>query len=610
MKRTALLAVLLLVTIAGCGRMPGLHPELSNLPEGGTTVPMRIAANRPLVEVYLNDKGPYTFLLDTGCTYVFVSQRISDELGLKEWQTHRVQFQTNTGKYKGQTTWARLEILKLGELELKQFDVAMKIADSILVKTRCDGILGIKVLEQWLLTIDYPAKQVTITQGQLPAPDNQTAFGYKSNGTPEIPVTIGDHTKLMEVDTGSTGAFSLPKDWEEQLHFTDDPDKTRASGMIGSIEVLAGRVSEEIRFGVYSFTEPTVDVGGMLFLVGGSVLKNFRITLDQQKKIIRLESPKKFPLKLPPHCWAKAKDWPGCVEDWISEGQDVDATDHEEHTALFMAAYQGHTDAVTKLLEAGGDVNFTIPVGATPLIATARAGHEGMVKVLLKNGADLSARTACGQDALFFSAANGHVGCTSLLLSNGAKIETQDKQGLTAMMIAAWEGHERVVRFLLDAGANPNHQDNEKHSVLIAAAQQGHSEIVKLLLGSGTLVNLQGKGGVTALHVAAFNGRLEVARMLVDKGANVNLPTNKNYTPLMSAAKGGHIEAVKLLLDKGAEPSTRDTSGKTALDYAIEKKNDAVVQLLTKIAGTQGVGAYPGVQKHAARSLALATRKN
>ncbi len=80
--------------------------------------------------------------------------------------------------------------------------------------------------------------------------------------------------------------------------------------------------------------------------------------------------------------------------------------------------------------------------------------------------------------------------------------------------------------------------------------------------------------------------------MFIDKGADVNLPTNKNYTPLMSAAKGGHIEIVKLLLDKGADPSTRDTSGKTALDYAIEKKNDAVVQLLAKIAGTQGVGAF------------------
>ena len=594
MKRAALLTALvlntvtlvLLPTIAGCGRLPDFHPELSDLPDEGTTVPMRIAANRPFVEVSLNGKGPYTFLLDTGCSYVFVSQRIADELGLKEWQTHRVRYQTNSGEYKGQTTWARLESLKLGELELKQFDVGVKVADSILVKSRCDGILGIKVLEQWLLTLDFPAKQVTIAQGQLPTPDNQTAFSYKADGTPKIPVTMGDHIKLMIVDTGSTGAFSLPKGWEEQLHFAGDSDKTRYSGIGGSVEGLAGRVSEEISFGAYSFTEPTVDVGGMGFLVGGSVLKNFCIAVDQQQKIIRFESQKHFPLKLPPHCWAKAKDWSHCVKDWISEGQDVDATDHEGLTALFMAAYQGHADAVTKLLEAGGDVNFTIPDGATPLIAAVRAGHEGMAKVLLNNGADLSARTTSGQDALFFSAAEGQVDCISLLISCGAEVETQDKRGLTAMMAAAWKGHERAVRVLLDAGANPNHLDNEKHSVLMAAAQQGHSEIVKLLLDYGAKINVQNKKGVTALHVAAFNGRLQIARMLVDKGANVNWPTNENYTPLMSAAKGGHIEIVRLLLDRGADPAAKDASEKTSLDYAKEKKHDAVVQLLAKIAGT------------------------
>ncbi|MCK5113853.1 MAG: ankyrin repeat domain-containing protein [Phycisphaerae bacterium] len=547
MKRTALLTLLLLVAIAGCGRMPGYNPELSNLPPEGTTVPMRIAANSPLVEVYLNSKGPYTFLLDTGCTYVLVSQRVSDELGLKEWQTDRVSYQTYARKFRGQTTWARLGSLKLGELELKQLDVGVQSDDRV----GYDGILGIDFLRQWVLTIDFPAKQVMIAQGQLSAPDNQTSFSYKT-GTPKIPVTIGDHKKLMIVDTGSTGAFSVAKGWEKQLHFAGNPYRSVHSGFITSAEALTGRVSDKISFGEYSFTEPTVDVGGIGFLVGVAVLKNFRITLDQKKKIICFESSKHFPLKLPPHEWLRVKNLPSCVKDWISEGQDVDATDQAGYTALFAGAYQGHADAVTKLTEAGGNVNFTAPDGATPLLAAANAGHKDMLKLLLNNGADISAKTN-GQDALFISATYGHAGCVSLLISKGAKVETQDEQGITALMAAAWKGHEKVVRVLLNAGADPNHLDNKKQSVLTAAAAKGH---------------------------------LQIAQMLVDKDADVNLPVNENYTPLMSAARDGHIEVVKLLLDKGADPSTKDADEKTALDYAKEKKHEAVAQLLAKIAGS------------------------
>lgn len=137
MKRIALLAVLLLTIIAGCGKVPALRPESSNLPDGSITVPMRIVANRPYVEVSLNGKGPYTFLLDTGCTSVIVSQRVSEELDLKEWQTDRLRMQGNaTEQIKTQTTWARLENLKLVEFELKQFDVLVNITGSVIAKSR------------------------------------------------------------------------------------------------------------------------------------------------------------------------------------------------------------------------------------------------------------------------------------------------------------------------------------------------------------------------------------------------------------------------------------------------------------------------------------------
>jgi len=565
-------------------------------------------------------KGPYTFMLDTGSNSVLVSQRISDELGLKEWQAACLPVKGATKKRWSRTTWARVESLKLGKLKLEQFDVHVSVADCFTGQDRYDGILGINVLKQWVLTIDYPAKQVTIAKGQLPAPDNQTAFNYKAkNMTPNISITIGDHTKWMLIDTGSAGAFSVPTGWEKQIHFIGNPNTVRIFGIIGTAEGFAGRVSDKISFGAYSFTEPTVSVGGIGFRVGGSVLKHFRITLDQKKKIIRFESQKHFPMKLSPRSWARAKNWPSCVKDWISEGHEVDATDQGGYTALFRAAYQGHVDAVTQLLEAGGDVNFTDPNGVTPLITAADAGHEDMLKLLLNNGADISIKTVYDQDALFFSAGNGHVGCTSLLLSRGANVETQDKQGATVLMAATQRGHLKIVKLLLDAGADISIKSVYDQDALFISAVKGHVDCISLLISNGAKVETQNKQGITALMAAAwkghekivrvlleaganpnhmdnkkqsvlmaaaFKGHLKIARMLVDKDANINLSDNDNYTPLMVAAKGGHIKIVKFLLEKGADPSTKDADGKTALGYAKEKKHDAVAQLLAKIAGT------------------------
>lgn len=51
-------------------------------------------------------------------------------------------------------------------------------------------------------------------------------------------------------------------------------------------------------------------------------------------------------------------------------------------------------------------------------------------------------------------------------------------------------------------------------------------------------------------------------------------------TPLMVAARAGKEAIVAALLDAGAKTGMKDASGKTALDYARQKKRNYIVEVL------------------------------
>ena len=53
-------------------------------------------------------------------------------------------------------------------------------------------------------------------------------------------------------------------------------------------------------------------------------------------------------------------------------------------------------------------------------------------------------------------------------------------------------------------------------------------------------------------------------------------------TPLHSAARQGRVELASLLIARGADINARNNSGKTALQLAIEEKQDAIAELLRK----------------------------
>ena len=124
-----------------------------------------------------------------------------------------------------------------------------------------------------------------------------------------------------------------------------------------------------------------------------------------------------------------------------------------------------------------------------------------------------------------------------------------------------------------------NATGGKQETPMHAATSAGHANIISLLIEHGADIEARwGEYGRTPLHCAAWHGRLEVGQCLLDHGADINVGDQWGFTPLMLA---GHVEFARMLLERGAViDAQNDSSGKTALHYAVQNTYTQAVRLL------------------------------
>jgi ankyrin repeat protein len=157
---------------------------------------------------------------------------------------------------------------------------------------------------------------------------------------------------------------------------------------------------------------------------------------------------------------------------------------HRDDLDLFEAAAVGQAPRIAALLDSGeAQVSAYAPDGFTALHLAAFFGHADALRALLERGADVAAvtRNDLANQPLHAAAAGGDVRLCNLLIAAGADVDAKQHGGYTPLHEAAQSGNLEMVDAFLAAGADPILRDDEGRTAADLAAQQGHAAIASLL---------------------------------------------------------------------------------------------------------------------------------
>jgi predicted aspartyl protease len=269
-------------------------------------VTFRLAGSKQaliLVPVFVDGRGPYSFVMDTGATTTVVSNELADALALPRGE-----------KQDGRGAAGKMTLV---ESRLPSLTVGHQILDSLPVSVtdlsflgramgeQVDGALGHSFLKHFVMTLDYATNALTLRRPvgdmERSLEEREIAFRYANAEDPLVVVPIFVNEKGpydFALDTGaSRTVISLELAAEFGLATEKISQMTAGGGsgtvsrvQLSSLAIGAAR-QENLAAAASDFlTQLNVELGSKLHgIVGYDFLRHYRVTLDYPREALTLE---------------------------------------------------------------------------------------------------------------------------------------------------------------------------------------------------------------------------------------------------------------------------------------------------------------------------------
>jgi hypothetical protein len=276
--------------------------------EGSFTVPFKLVDNRVFVDVWLNGRGPFKFILDSG-GYGGISQEAARAAGAKLGA--EVQ-----GRGAGESVVTARETVipevRIGGLTLKDQDFRVfdfSDARHVFDAERFDGYLGLPVFAQAVVRIDYERGRVTFT------PPGKFAHGGRGvvvpfeleRFLPIVPGEVDGIAAKFGIDTGDRSTLTLKGPFVEERklreRYAPRVEGVTGWGIGGPIRAQVVRAGA-FRFGGFEIRNPVTrlslqragaftatDTAGN---IGAGILKRFAVTFDYARRRLVFEKNRAF----------------------------------------------------------------------------------------------------------------------------------------------------------------------------------------------------------------------------------------------------------------------------------------------------------------------------
>jgi hypothetical protein len=262
-------------------------PENVSVPAEGDSMPMLDFGGRPVIEVTINDKGPYRFIFDTGAALNVIDSSLTAEI-----EKHAA---SSTG---GSTT----QEFRIGKITLRNAQAFVNPISQMLGSGDVPrGVLSASSFPGSLVIFDYPSKRISFRRGALAEANGHNIFDYDPGDLPSLPVKVAGREITVHLDTGAPYPLALPTKYIKELPLAGPAvEKGKAKTHTGSLPVFMAPLDGEISIG--EFKLPTRDLRFTDVVpfesakpkgqVGNDALREFVLTLDSMNHRIRLERKK------------------------------------------------------------------------------------------------------------------------------------------------------------------------------------------------------------------------------------------------------------------------------------------------------------------------------
>lgn len=296
---------MLLASLAATARAQGATPNNLSFDGGKTsfTMPFELVDNRIFVNVMLEGKGPFRFILDTGADSalsVETARKVGAKLGneiegrgagesvVKAWETSVAE--TRIGGL----------VLKDQDYRVYDFSDMRHVFGSQIF----DGVIGLPVFTQAVVRVDYARRLLTFTEA--------SKFSYAGAGASVpfelaafLPIVRGEvdgKPVRLGLDTGDRSAFTLKSPFVAQYKlrekYAPKVEAVTGFGIGGPIRAQVVRL-RSLKFGPFEIAGAVTrfslqkagafassDVAGN---IGGAILKQFTVTFDYQRRRLYFE---------------------------------------------------------------------------------------------------------------------------------------------------------------------------------------------------------------------------------------------------------------------------------------------------------------------------------
>jgi tetratricopeptide (TPR) repeat protein len=188
------------------------HVNVVNRPQN-VTIPLAIRGRRPHVQVKINNKGPFDFVLDTGASVSVLSLAVAKQIGIKPVASGGMARAVGGGGT-FPIIYGVAKSLEIGDVKFSTVPVYLRDIQSArtnATEEAADGFIGLSLLSDFLIMLDYQGRSLELSYAPRAGHISSTAVAappVAKDGACVVPFRLTE-SGLISVETQLDGGHWL-----------------------------------------------------------------------------------------------------------------------------------------------------------------------------------------------------------------------------------------------------------------------------------------------------------------------------------------------------------------------------------------------------------------